>query len=248
MQLDAFLRSRETCVRNPGVLYVSWRASSTEHAKAYSEVFLRHLGRIVLQPQVPETFKTDVLGLVPLTGFVSFFVDDQVFVREWDEREAVAGLSLRLGVHLSKCYPTASIQSLPSFRVRSDGRLEWAWREGDGDWGYPLSIDGHVFEARELRAFVGAVECRSPNTLEAALQAFRGRFNDRRGICYREAKVVNVPWNLVQEDWRNRHGHVKADELLGKWQSGFQIATSALRGVVNESCHQEFPLMLEERA
>src|SRR3990167_1403428 len=246
IQLHAFLRSYRKHVTLDTLVFVLFKATTERHAYAYAEV----------RAEIPfanfveeEHFKQDLLSLLPDDGFVTFFVDDQIFVRPWDVNKAQHGLSLRLAPHLTKCYPTNSGQRHPLlFQGTEVGKLSWWWMSGEGDWGYPLSLDGHVFDAVFIRELVKQVDFNSPNTLESALQRFVPMFRHMQGECYSESRVVNVPRNRVQTDYDNRHGGGSPDDLLEMWENGKQICISELNELLNESCHQEFPLVLETRS
>jgi hypothetical protein len=247
LQLDALLRSYHDHVTPLGAVKVLCDASTSRHREAYYEVFARHPWAVLCWQG--SSFKEDLLALLPHEGHVVFFVDDQVFVRPWFVEE-LPGLSLRLGAHLKHDYNSSNaLQYLPLFKITCGlDHLAWDWSTGVGAWGYPLSVDGHVFEVSELRGLLERIAFRSPNTLESALQQFILLFLDRRGTCYTMSRVVNIPWNRVQTDWINRCGEGNdADEMLGHWEEGQQIDLSQIYGVVNESVHQEFPLRLELR-
>jgi len=244
MQLDAFLRSYDKYVFPTVPVKVLYLATSDRHAVAYSSVFDRH--KWVKTYSQGDSFKVDVLRLVPTTGNVVFFVDDQIFIRRWFVFEE-PGLSLRLGLNLTRNYNSGNApQEIPPHETLSDGRIRWLWTAGTLAWGYPLSVDGHVYDAVRMRDMLESIDFHSPNTLESALQRFIQTVPPY-GTCYRESRTVNVPWNLVQSDWSNRHsseGHT-VDEMLTLWEQGYQIDLRYIDG--NESVHQEFPLMLEAR-
>jgi hypothetical protein len=247
LQLDAFLRSHRVNVAEAGEVRVLYLATSMRHARAYADVFARHPG-VTPTPQ-SLSFKQDVLDLLPRDGHVVFFVDDIVFIRPWSGH-GEPGLSLRLGLHLTYNYATGGmVQLLPDpFTTHQNGTVSWRWSDGCEAWGYPLALDGHVFDAQEM--LVLAVSCvfHSPNTFESALQKFLPQFIVRRGACYREARVVNVPWNRVQTDWHMLCGAGNdAEQMLAHWETGKQIDLSGIYGVLNTSVHQEFPLVLEDR-
>lgn len=246
MQLHTFLRSFAAYVRPRVEVFVLYYPSSVRHRDAYDDVFADCLPDFM--PIEQTSFKDDLLGLLPMSGSVLFFVDDQIFVRPWDVI-SVPGLSLRLAPHLTHCYPIRTEQPVPLLRPSSmPPLLEWQWDYGVGDWGYPLSLDGHIFDAAEIRRLITMCEFHSPNSLEEALQRFRPVFTDRYGYCYQASKVVNVPWNRVQTDCENRHGDVATvDGMLTWWEAGMQINLLPLCGVMNVSAHQEFPLPLEAR-
>jgi hypothetical protein len=172
-----------------------------------------------------------------------------VFIRAWDGY-GPPGLSLRLGLHLTYNYASGNVpQPFPECLAVVDGCVTWRWIDGQMAWGYPLSVDGHVFDAQEMVEMAASCVFHTPNTFESALQQFLPRFIERQGICYAESRVVNIPWNIVQEDWHNRHSTLgaSAEEMLAHWEAGFQIDLSQIYGVLNMSVHQEFPLVLEPR-
>jgi hypothetical protein len=183
-------------------------------------------------------------------------VDDIVFVRPVD----LAPLlrldparfvpSLKLGAHLSRCYTFATEQPLPRFHegvLDDPDLLCWKWREGALDWGYPLSVDGHLFSTAEMRILARTVRFSAPNSFEAALQGHLRRFVDRLGVCHRESRILNVPCNKVQGEFPNRFGTVDAATLLEVWKSGRRLDHRRLYGIVNESVHQEVELCFVSR-
>lgn len=246
LQLDAFLRSYKTHVSPRMHVRILYTASDARYEHAYFEVFARHLGFITAFRQ--GVFKVDLLEMLPPSGVVVFFVDDQLFIRPWDAIE-LPGLSLRLAPHLTHCYNYGdALQPLPAF-TSINGYLSWSWGCGSYSWNYPLSVDGHLYYLEELRPMIEALDFTSPNTLEAGLQVYVPRFLGRAGFCYPQSRVVNVPWNTVQSNWQNRQSTegYTAEVLLQRWEVGYQIALSAFEGVENRSEHQEFPLLLEQR-
>lgn len=245
MQLDAFLRSYLEFVTPVGVVHVLFAASTDRHDRAYVELF-KTFPFVV--PCRQASFKQDVLELLPSTGNVVFFVDDMLFIRPWTALE-MPGLSLRLAPHLTRNYASGDTpQPLPPFIDHFGDDLKWAWADGQLAWRYPLSLDGHVFDAAEMRRLLGEIAFSTPNSLEAAMQFALPTFLGRMGTCYRQSKVVNVPWNRVQKECANRFGvGPMPDEMLDLWEEGKQIDLSHIYGVVNESVHQEFEFRTEDR-
>jgi hypothetical protein len=247
LQLDAFLRSYRVNVADAGEVRVLYLATSMRHARAYAGVFAGHPG-VASTPQ-SLSFKQDLLSLLPRDGHVIFFVDDIVFVRPWSGY-GEPGLSLRLGLHLTHNYATGgTLQPLPGPRTEHlGGTVMWRWADGREAWGYPLALDGHVFDAQEMLEMAASCVFHSPNTFESALQKFLPQFINRMGTCYRETKIVNIPWNRVQTDWRMLCGSGNdVEQMLAHWEAGKQIDLRGIYGVLNTSVHQEFPLVLEDR-
>lgn len=247
LQLHAFLRSYARYVRPLDDVDVLYLATTVQHAQAYAEV-LSEFPWVRTHVQ-SSSFRADVLRLLPVRGTVVCFVDDMVFIRSWIVRERV-GLSLRLSPCLTHDYPTGLEQPLPVFRIDDIDTdcMQWTWAAGQGSWGYPISLDGHVFDVDQLAAWVRQVSFSSPNTLESALQVFSTSVA-YPGICYRWPRIVNIPWNRVQKDYPNRvaSSGLSPDRMREAWEAGMQLSLDELAGIIPVSAHQEFSCVLEPR-
>lgn len=242
MQLHAFLGSWFSCVLSPCPLHVLYTTSDSSHERSYEQ--LREIWSDRVRFVREEDFREDLLSLI--RGFstprVVFFTDDGMFLDPFDLDEALCWdprthvFALTKGRGLRHCFVTDRPQGLPPFHPGPPGSEEllcWTWRDGDeGDWRFPLSLDGHVLGRQEMSILLGAIPFRSPNTLEGEMQVYLPLFLAREGLCFPREKLVNVPANSVQRDWRNRHtGHHGADELLRLWQTGQRIEHEAFRGL-----------------
>lgn len=253
MQLHALLDSYREMAEHGAVLRVLFACSSRRHARAYRELremFEAEQVEFVKQPRWPR-FKNWVLAALRSLDAdeVFFLVDDDIFVRSVDfadlaairPRECV--FSLRLGTCLRRSYALDREQPLPPFRSEhpfGPEKLVWRWSEGTADWGYPLSLDGHVYDRRELIGMMEAFDFRGPNSLEGGLEAhFGDSFRERLGASYRDPVIVNIPANRVQDEVRNRHGGLHHDRLLELWERGYRIDRAPIRGIRPESCHLE---------
>ncbi len=223
-------------------------ATTAAHARAYEEVArLTWDARVSFVTQPPGTVLQPLLDTLLAsiaTRRVFFLVDDIVFTEPVDlallGRMATPACvpSLRLGRNLSWSYTTAKVQPLPRFReVTVSGSagartrlLAWRWIAGELDWGYPLSLDGNIFQTNEIRGLMKGIAYTSPNTLEAELQRYRRLFSLRWGVCFPKSRLVNLPINRVQSDVPNIHGDIHQDDLLALWETGVMMDTSRLEG------------------
>lgn len=241
MQLHAFLGSWFACAIAPCPMRVLYTASP-DHESSYEELREIWKGRAEF---VRETsFRADFLALLRSLSAprVVFFTDDGMFLDPFDFDEAArhdprqAIFALTKGRGLRHCFITDTPQELPPFLPPTPGceeLLSWRWQDGDpGDWSYPLSVDGHVFSRHELSILLESVAFTSPNTLESAMQVFQPFFAPRLGRCFPREKLVNIPANTVQTDWRNRDtGLHSTTDLLAKWNSGLRIEHEAFRAM-----------------
>jgi hypothetical protein len=131
--------------------------------------------------------------------------------------------------------------------VKLDGLFSWKWQDGESDWGYPLSVDGNLFLRNEMLFLFESLQFSSPNTLEAAMQIFAELYIQRQGICFDLPRLVNIPCNVVQRDFANRHGVLSALDLLKKWQNGLAIDIAPLENLRAESVHVDHELIFMKR-
>lgn len=246
MQLDAFLRSYEAHVEPTEAVDALYMATTERHRRAYEEVFALH--RWAVRPHAQtHSFYHDLLRLLPERGYAVMFADDHLFLRAWCAEEIE--INLHMGLNLTHCYTRGVPQEVPPFVLVEPDKASWRWSDGQHDWGYPLAACGQVFDMREMRPMIAGLAFHSPNSLEAALQSRVSQFRDRTALCYRQSKLVLLPWNLVQTDCVNRaaQGLPGVEQLLAAWEQGMRIEIEPLFDVVNESVHQELPLVLEAR-
>ena len=201
----------------PGLLDpidVLWQATDGPYERGYGP--LRRGTSGGARSCVRTAFAAQVATLVEGGGALTFFTDDSVLLDRHDTPAAARGLapraiellcfSLRLGRNCESCYPLARPQRLPAFELpRRRDRSRGTWDGGDGDFGYPGSLDGHVFRGTPILELVSAGGCQP----EHARGPARGPVRRRRAApiaSYRESHLVGVPVNRVNETHPNRFG------------------------------------------
>lgn len=260
LQLHGLLATLREKVRPAVPVHVLYTASSDAHHAAYREL-AEMAGKDdirFIRQETPGSFRRDLLEILfaMKCDLIFFLVDDILFTEPVDLGELLRYdpdrfvPTLRMGRNLSRCYVLQSPQPLPQFLTLPDqgkGTIVWKWNQGDLDWGYPLSVDGHFFSRREIAAMAALVSFNAPNTFEDALQVFRPWFDNRFGVGYEKSKIINIPCNRVQKERENLSGELDPDMLLERWQQGYRIDYEKLYGFVNESAHQDMPLPLIPR-
>ncbi|MFC1811221.1 hypothetical protein ACFL03_00855 [Thermodesulfobacteriota bacterium] len=257
LQLHALLTSYLEKASSPVPLHVLYHTTNASHQKSYEELIeLFPTQQVTFTKQCREdSFKEDLIQLLTLLQSEKFFflVDDLVFIEDldildfskFDTDKFVP--SLRMGLNLTKTFhlkqPLPELLSSPE----EEGKIFWKWNEGMYDWGYPLSVDGHLFSTREILEIIKMVSFHAPNTLEDSLQQFSEIFLSRVGVSYRKSIVVNIPCNKVQLENENIFGNIHQDFLLEQWNKGFQIDYKQLYGFDNISVHQEIAFDLIKR-
>lgn len=243
-QLDLLLRSMVWLIADKYVIYA---CSTKQHNMGYDKLFWDYWGdrsdiHLFMQE---DNFKDSLLKQVDVeqAGTV-FFTDDDVFMRNWPFvtfpfPDNVACLSLRLNPRMGYCYTLNRKQTPPKMHP---GNV-WNWRLADADYGYPMSLDGHIFRTSDILPLLEKLDYHDPNSLEAALA--RNPINRPMMMCFDKSVIVNNPINRVQDTIKNRHGNVSAEWLNEQFLAGRRIKLEPFIGIEPNACHVELPIEWE---
>lgn len=237
------------------------KASVTVIYKASSEAF-RGAYEALQATQIQNTnisFREETTALRALVNeslakglhkpYTMFLVDDILFrdhfslVTSKDKMKflstpSVLNLSLRLDKNINHCYATNRSQRIPNM-VKG---CVWDWTMAEGDWGYPMSVDGNIFKTEVITPIVNSIGFNNPNEFEAALDSyakFRLAAISPLMMCFDEkSKLLNVPANRVQNNVNNRvENSYSAEFLLEKFNEGYEIDFMSASAANNTSCH-----------
>lgn len=231
-QLDLLLRSMERnvdklCHQN---VFVVFKASSREFADGYRKTVAdwgrkdKGTGYVTWLNEDASSFKQRLLDIfqteeVRSNPFTMFLVDDIVFTHEFSnadeefdfllENKDLLGLSLRLDPQKTYCYAIDQEMKVPE-SLHTDF-LCYPWHGKDGDFGYPMSVDGTVFRTNEILPLVQNLHYWNPNAFEAALS--QHPIQRPHMLAYKQAKLVNIPVNRTQDTFNNRHANLEEAQL-----------------------------------
>lgn len=180
------------------------------------------------------SFKNDLLVLIDLNyDFTTFLVDDAIVYNHISDTykneilslvngDGVICFSLRLGLNCTYSHPANMHYQINDYKSYNTDIILFNFRQQIGDFGYPLSTDGHIFKTRNIRSLIKATQFSNPNTLEANLQSTLNII-DPIMFSFKESKVVSVPVNLVNTTFNNKNGllfGVSALELNNRFING----------------------------
>lgn len=250
MQLDLLLESLDRAIDAKADIFILYKASSERHARSYKELaFLGEYDNLNISfIEELHGFKKELLGLLKRirTEKLCFLTDDNVFIRKWSLSKVVDMdaseniLSLRHGLNITYSYNENKSISQPRVTLVQEGNeiFEFDWSEGSGEWSDPMSVDGHVYLTADIFSVSLVSDFRAPNTYEAALKTYFDFF-PKKGACYLDSVIVNLPINIVQNEVKNKSGNVSLDYLLGRWEEGFRISLSSFDNIRTQSTHKE---------
>lgn len=254
MQLDALLDSLATNAPGEFEPYVLFRADTFEYDKAYSRLQY-------IQPAewIREVNFADQLTrlIADVEGPVAFYVDDDILYRPipgvpdmrelWAEHWAC--FSLRLGTNTTYCYPHQRDQRVPG--SGNAPMMSWPWREYEGDFSYPASLDGGIFQSDLIRAFLQMThpdprfdKMSNPNQFEDYLASRFVAFHKPAMMAsFAHSALVGIPANRVTETHvanRVMESHT-TEELNGMFLDGYRIAWRDMDYSQVNAAHCEIP-------
>ena len=248
-QLELFIRSMKFYFKefDEYTLNVLYTYSTDNFKKGYEKVFNIHNDKNINYVKETLPFKYHILLLLNADNpHTIFFVDDIVFKNEFTMKckqfklfsmnDDILALSFRLHPKLTYCYSARIRQRIPKF----NSNLIFKWHGEQGDYNYPMSLDGHFFRTNEIIALSKALAYNNPNSYEAILARYP--LNRLKMICFEDSIIVNNPINKVQNYNNNVHGNVTAEYLNDKFLDGYIIDFEDFKGVKNFACHQEIEI------
>jgi hypothetical protein len=253
LQLYAFLESTEKYVTGLGKTIVIYRSSNQDFHDAYDKVQATcawaEFWEQGLNPQVDFKLLTMKALNTTSSSYVVFAVDDIVVKDFVDlaecakilESTGAYGFYLRLGTHLTECYSCSAKQSLPYLERIGNDVLTWTLGRAPYDWGYPNTVDMTVYRKADVVKDLNSFHFANPNTLEGNWSVFSGRVAQRKGLCFTETKIVNLPLNRVQNLYQNRNMQsFTPQELLVSFNQGLKMDIQPLFKIKNLGAHMEY--------
>lgn len=258
LQLYAHLESVYTYIKNIGSIQVIYHAANNDYANGYASL-KKDFPMVTFMQQNMKNPRSDFKKLVVAavercsSGYVMFSVDD-IIVKDFCDlqectkalvRTKAYGFYLRLGMHVTECYSENRYQGNPTLIHLYNDIYAWKFITGSGDWGYPNSVDMTIFRTDRVRKVVKKLQYHSPNTFEGQW-ALHGQKN-KLGLCFACSRIINVPLNIVQNDFKNRAMSFSAHDLHMQFKNGKKIDIAPLYNIKNSSAHMEYSPTFIER-
>lgn len=248
-QLDLFLRSMKKYFKefSSNQIKIIYKFSDHSFEKGYNKLKEIHNDDNILFFEEIKDFQSSLIYNFDKTKKYSvFFVDDNIFKEPFSieddqfkyfaENNDVLTLSLRLHPRLTYCYPAAVKMSPPNFNENN----AFSWMGMTGDFGYPMSLDGHIFKTNNIYYYLIISKYDGPNLLESQMAS--NPICIPKMVCYNKSIIINNPINKVQNFNNNIHGDVSAEYLNEQFLEGKIINLAPFEGFENTSCHQELPV------
>jgi len=181
-------------------------------------------------------FKQDLLNNIK-EKYCCFFVDDDVWINNLTENLELDNntvcISLRMHPNISYCY-SANFNTGKNIIQNN----KWEWKGKSGDWGYPMSLDGHVFMSEDILPILNKLNYNNPNSLEYILSC--NPINKNYMYCFEKPKIINIPYNRVQNVFINRSQNKDVLEMNDLFLEGLRLEEPILTNFNSPHVEYEF--------
>lgn len=259
MQLDLLIRSIKKNFNIFDKIVILYKATNQEYKDGYSVIQHRYVNDNI-DLYLEKNFKNDLIEIVNIYNKICFFTDDDVVFRNPSiSRESISGvlsnkntacISLRLGNNLTiqDIFTNLPI-SKPRYYRRADKYLFWNFAsvQSDTDFGYPLSVDGHIYNKHIVLPLLNNIKFTNPNNMEGNLFSVRYKLPVEM-CCLDTSSVVNIPANRVQNEILNRYSgneQLSAVALNKLYLNKKQFKLSTIESTPVYSSHQLISLEIE---
>ncbi len=252
LQLYALLESICLNVINYNEITIIYRANDTSYEQAYQKLqtVFKNMHFFKQSDNPYQDFKPLTLKAIQKSScrYLLFAVDDIVVKDSVDlhqciealEKTGAYGFYLRLGKNLSYCFPYRTLQGLPPLAHVGDTIYSWIFSQGTFDWNYPHTVDMTLYRKQDVLKHFFTLAFTYPNTLECNWTGKAHTIMYRRGLCFEQSKVVNIPLNRVQPDFHSASMEISPQELLQIFNEGKKIDIRPLQKFANCSAHCEY--------
>lgn len=252
MQLYALLESVEQNVQGIDRQVVIYRTSQKAYEKAYKTVRKRffRVEFLLQDKKMPEKdfqplVLSTVFGKESKAKYVVFATDDCIVTRLIDLNQACSLMEqyrayafyFRLGLNIDYCYMNNSYTGIPKGDDLGECFL-WKLLEGVGDWGYENNVDFTLYRKRDIQPMLEKLVFHNPNMMESKWA--KCTLPNKKGICFHQSCMINMPLNTVANAFNNRHMNWSSPaEMLHHFAYGNKIDIQPLQGMENRSPHVE---------
>lgn len=261
MQLYALLESIKKHIVGFESISIIYRSSSQDYDVGYDRIKNEFENvHFIRQKNGGESDFKPLLIQILYAGkspYVFFGVDDIIVKNDVDLRVCVRALKnygaygfyLRLGTHLTKCYSLHKDQPLPvSMTSIGENMVLWTFKDGFCDWHYPHSVDMTIYAKKDIVDSCVKLDYSNPNTFEDRWSRCTSSVWDKKGLCFTDSVIVNIPINCVQSVFKNRNmNQWSIEQLQQMFNAGLKIDITPLASLRNESCHIDYSCTFVER-
>tara|TARA_R110000765_G_scaffold153731_2_gene256674 strand:+ start:381 stop:1217 length:837 start_codon:yes stop_codon:yes gene_type:complete len=243
---------------------IIYTSSNEDFAKGYEKLKSeRILSNLVWEKE--ENFVQDFLNALKTceTDYICGIVDDCIFYKRLASKpqaiidvltDDVFCFSFRLGLNTTTQYYMRPQEKFELKAYDQSGMfVRWNWKEWDSklNYGYPISLDGHVFRTKELSDLSHKFKFDYLRQWEGVIAGKCREETDRHNMAsYKQNVLFSIPSNCVQDPplvagQLHEYSEEKLNNLYLKGEViDLEMMEYAFQNVT--WAHNEFPLMFKQ--
>lgn len=258
LQLQALLESITLHVTGLEHVAVLYATSAPQFSAAY-EILAERFPNVRWVQQDPIKRRADFAPLLRdiienlPAPYLMFAVDDMIVINKVDLSRCIEvmkktnayGCYLRLGKDTTYCYAYNAPMRVPKLIHVENGFYTWQLQTGDKCWGYPHTVDMTLYSRGVAYNAIQSFGHSSPNVFEAWWSG-KTPPSGAQGLCYATSRVINIPLNLVQQDYTNNRcaRRYTVEDLLNLFIQGWRINVEAFYKFKHNSPHVDTDIPL----
>lgn len=238
---------------------VLFATSTDEYKDGYKKVILDKKYSDVIFIEIFDLKQQTIELLKCEEKFSCFFLDDDVIynlinLKEIEDTiesdEDIVCFSLRLGENTTHCYTLGVNNVMHDIHV-GDNIMKWDWSLHYLDFGYPFSLEGHVYRTKDILKLTKKCDFSDGfEGFEMSLFDFAENFPRIKMASYKNSSVVGIPVGRVQVSIddealilkKDGEARIKRKELNNELLKGNFINLELLDFSNIIGCHQEIKL------
>lgn len=179
-QLRLLLESIKKNANNTFNINVLYSCSNNDFKAGYIKLRAENILNNINWVEVND-FKKQTLELLTSNyEYSCFLMDDDIIYKEFNSTEIISVLkndmevfcfSLRLGKNTINVY-SMNAKNVIILSSEEGNIIKWDWSKHYMDFGFPLSLHGHIFRTKEILKLTNNVRFNNPSSLEEALQIY----------------------------------------------------------------------------
>jgi len=256
MQLDGLLQSIIRQARATVSITVLYKTTTKSSFQAYQKIIKKYSNFKFVKEKI---FEKQVIQIIKESNrFLCFVTDDSLFYEPFELENIIRNpkvftFSLRLGLNCKYCYTSDRNMKLPNF-ITTEKSILWNWKTAKDDFGYPLSLDAHIFKKSVILKMAKKISFVGPNDFENNLANLIKQPELAKNLpewmaSYKTSRYVSIPVNRTQNKFLNRFGMTNRHSLISlntKYIAGLQIDIP--KTLIRQPCgaHEEYKLYFEK--
>lgn len=206
IQLRLLLKSIEKNFNGERNITILFKSTSTEINNQYSHLINENIIENITWIE-ENKIKDDILKILNESNsdYTCFLTDSDIIYKSFiindiinalKEDDSILTFSLRLGLNISHCH-NLNCNNVIIPLEQNDKYLKWDWSKHYGDFGYPFSMNGHIFRTKEILKLIKNIRFNDIYTLEESIQIY-DNYPKEKMISFLNSVLVSCILNQTE--------------------------------------------------